>query len=339
MKRKLILILLQVLVCAALANAQWTSSRPDGHAPMGVMGDHTHGSGEFMLSYRFMTMGMKGSRDGTDAIDDADIVAAGGPYGYMVTPTEMPMQMHMFGGMFAPKANLTLMVMVPVISSSMDHMTRAGGKFTVESSGVGDVKLSGLLTVSRAGNSRIHLNIGVSLPTGSIDQKDVTPASGGQEAPLPYPMQIGSGTIDLLPGITFLGQSRDWSWGCQGKATIRLGENDNKYTFGNNYMATVWGARRFNGWWSGSVRLAGLKWLDVKGADPRLNPAMVPTADPGLRAGSSISAGVGINFEVPTGSLHGFRLAVEGLIPFYQSLDGPQLETDYQVVVGTQYAW
>ena len=42
----------------------WTSSRPDGHAPIGVMTDHTHGAGEFMWSYRFMYMAMDGNRDG-----------------------------------------------------------------------------------------------------------------------------------------------------------------------------------------------------------------------------------------------------------------------------------
>jgi hypothetical protein len=31
--------------------------RPDGHAPLGVMGDHRHASGEWMLSYRFARMG------------------------------------------------------------------------------------------------------------------------------------------------------------------------------------------------------------------------------------------------------------------------------------------
>ena len=43
--------------------------RPDSHAPIGVMGDHTHSAGEVMLSYRFMRMSMEGNRDGTDHVD------------------------------------------------------------------------------------------------------------------------------------------------------------------------------------------------------------------------------------------------------------------------------
>lgn len=34
--------------------------RADGHAPIGVMGDHLHKTGEVMLSYRFMHMDMGG---------------------------------------------------------------------------------------------------------------------------------------------------------------------------------------------------------------------------------------------------------------------------------------
>ena len=36
------------------AQYEWTSSRPDGHAPIGVMGEHTHEQGEYMLAYRYM---------------------------------------------------------------------------------------------------------------------------------------------------------------------------------------------------------------------------------------------------------------------------------------------
>lgn len=32
------------------AQFEWTASRPDGHAPIGVMGEHTHSRGEWMQS-------------------------------------------------------------------------------------------------------------------------------------------------------------------------------------------------------------------------------------------------------------------------------------------------
>jgi len=49
--------------------------------------------------------------------------------------------------------------------------------------------------------------------------------------------------------------------------------------------------------------------------------------------------GVGLNFLIPGGPLKGNRFAVEGLFPVYQHVDGPQLEQDWMVTAGWQYAF
>jgi len=51
----------------------------------------------------------------------------------------------------------------------------------------------------------------------------------GANQHLPYPMQPGSGTWDLLPGLTCLGRAAELSRGVQGVGVQRLGENDNDY--------------------------------------------------------------------------------------------------------------
>ena len=327
----------------------WTSQRPDGHAPIGVMGDHTHGAGEVMLSYRYMLMPMEGSLIGTDAIADEAIVSPTGE-NFLVTPIRMPMQMHMLGAMVAPTNDLTLMLMVPFVFNEMDHITRMSVQnspgavaFTTESGGLGDVKLTALYTLARPEHLRIHANLGVSLPTGSIDEQDVTPMSGGNEVRLPYPMQIGSGTFDLLPGVTYLGQRAAWSWGAQASAVVRLGENDNGYRFGNVYGGTLWGAYKLTPMFSASLRAEAKTWGDVDGADPAyamaVNGRVVPTVFADLRGGTRVDAAVGVNFFVPSGSLHNFRIGVEGMLPVYQDLDGPQLEVKPMLEVGVQYSF
>jgi hypothetical protein len=87
------------------------------------------------------------------------------------------------------------------------------------------------------------------------------------------------------------------------------------------------------------MRIEGRAWSNIEGSDPDLNPAMVPTADPSLRAGKRIDGYAGLNFEVANGPLHGQRLAIEVGIPLWQDLDGPQLETDWVLVAGWQYAF
>ncbi len=308
---------------------KWSAARPDGHAPIGVMGDHAHKKGEFMFSYRYMFMNMDGNRDGTNSLSDREVLQD-----FMVTPVDMTMQMHMVGGMYAVNDDLTLMAMVPYVSKEMEHLTRMGGRFTTNSEGFGDIKTTALYTIFNQDKQRVHLNLGASFPTGSINEKDDTPA--GENQILPYPMQIGSGTFDLLPGITYLGQSGKGSWGAQALTTLRLGKNNNGYRLGNKYQLSGWVARNWTDWLSTSLRLTGTTWGDIDGADDRLNPMMIPTADPDLRNGTQINLGFGINLYAPEGNLQGSRLAMEFELPILRDLDGPQLETDWQFTLGLQ---
>lgn len=314
------------------SNNLWRSGRPDGHAPIGVMGDHTHEAGAVMFSYRFMRMDMAGNRDGTMDLTPAQVLQQ-----FPVTPTEMTTDMHMLGVMVAPTDELTLSLMAPYMFKGMEHITRMGTRFTTQSDGFGDIRLMGLYKILDQDRQRIHLNAGISFPAGSTNQRDDTPAGPNQV--LPYPMQLGSGTFDLHPGITYLGQSEGWSWGGQALGTIRLGTNGNSYRLGNRLNITGWGARRWNNWFSTSVRLNGNTWGNISGADPRLNPATIPTADPNRRGGTRLDVGLGLNFLVNKGALAGHRLAIEFALPVYQSLDGPQLETDWLLTVGWQKAF
>lgn len=315
------------------AQYEWTSGRPDGHAPLGVMGDHVHETGEFMLSYRFMHMTMDGNRTGTEAVTPATVLQD-----FMVTPISMPMVMHMVGGMYAPSDRVTLMAMVPYVNIEMDHQTRPGGTFTTEGSGLGDVGLSALIGLQNEGAFRAHLHAGFSVPTGSIEIMDATPMSSGNDVQLPYPMQLGSGTFDLKPGITALWMNPDWSGGAQGMATLRMGENDHEYTLGNRFEAGAWVARKLTDWASLSVRGLLTTWGDIEGQEPApsVNPMVVPTARTDLRGGTRLDIPFGLNLYAPSGALAGHRIAVEFNLPVYQDLNGPQLETDGILMIGWQ---
>ncbi len=309
-----------------------------GHAPIGVMGDHIHPKGEWMASYRYMHMEMNQNYDGTSEVSTAEILAD-----YVVAPESMDMDMHMFGLMYAPTDWLTVMAMIPFITKSMDHV-RMADPFTTESQGVGDLKLSALVQAWKNDHHGVHVQLGFSSPTGSIDETDDLPAPMVPDTQLPYPMQIGSGTFDLIVGTTYTGHRADWTWGGQASAVIRLGENDRDYRLGHRYEITGWGAYHIIDPVSVSFRLAWHQNFDIEGADPDLNPMMVPTADPSLRAGRRLDALFGIDllpadlgdaFDV----MKGLRLALEGGLPAYQSLDGPQLGVSWQIMTGIQYAF
>ncbi len=319
----------------------WVGARPDAHAPIGVMGDHVHAKGEWMLSYRYMSMTMDGSQDGHRDLDSGNITSLTG-FGFLVTPLNMTMQMHMLGAMYAPSDDWTLMAMVPWLENEMDHRNRAGLEFSTRSRGLGDIRIGGLRSLWQDDHTRAHLNFNVSLPTGSINAEDQTPLSMGMDTQLPYPMQLGSGTYDLMPGITVLGKEAGWSWGAQAIATLRTGENSNDYRLGNRQDATTWIAVEAAESLSLSTRLAYSHWNDIHGADPdlagQLAGMIVPTVDPKLRSGDRLDILFGLNWTARAGSLKGHRLALEIGWPLAQDLDGPQLETDVLLTLGWQLA-
>ena len=311
--------------CTAAAD---TRKLPDDHAPIGVMGDHLHNKGEWMASYRFMNMGMDGNRDGTDRLDESEVLLSGTGR-YRVAPTDMSMTMHMLGLMYATSDNLTLMAMIPYIENDMGHVTAMGGAFNTSSSDLGDISLVALSSFSNG----MLWQMGLSFPTGDQNQKDLTPTGNSV---LPYSMQIGSGTYDLIAGVGENIQGDSDSWGYQVRGVFRLGENDNDYTQGHQVNVSGWYAKRVSSFISLSVRGIYEYRSNYDGEDSRLLMAqaikLVPTVDPNLRAGERIDVALGLNW------LHvsGYRFALEYQKPIWQDLDGPQLETDGLLTLGWQ---
>ncbi len=295
-----------------------------------VLGTHTHLAGEWMIGYQPMVMSMTGNRAGTRRLADSEVLQ-----NFMVTPTAMRMDMQMFHLMYAPTDDLTVMVMASHLRLSMDHLTRMGMRFTTEAAGFGDTKAEVLYTavgdVLQQGH-RILLAAGVSLPTGSIDQRGDTLA--GPDQLLPYPMQLGSGTFDLLPGIVYLGQTDRWAWLTQADATLRVGKNSSDYALGDRLRLTGWGSRQVTEWMAVNGQVEGLIWGNIDGANPGLNAGMVPTADPLLRGGTRVDVSLGLDFYVAEGTATGNRLGVELTLPVYESFDGPQLGTDLHLTAG-----
>lgn len=310
---------------------QWSSARPDGHAPIGVMGDHYHKKGEVMFSYRYMPMWMEGSLQSSDDITDEEIYQD-----YMIAPQKMQMSMQMLGMMYAPSDNLTLMVMANYISNSMDLKTGMGVDFTTESCGLGDITVGGLVKLFNKNSKSLHGNIGISIPTGDIDQRDATPMM--DDAQLAYPMQLGSGTWDPTVGLTYLGQAEKFSWGSQSKYKFRLGENSENYTFGNRFDLVGWGALKVSDQVSFSTSLSYFNTQEISGVDSDLNPMMMPLFNTMNSGRSQLDIGLGSNFSVTEGSLKNLRLSVEVKLPAYQKVNGVQMKNSLAATFGIQYA-
>ncbi|WP_374575747.1 transporter [Phenylobacterium sp.] len=325
--------------------------RADAHAPIGIMGDHTHHAGEFMFSYRFMHMDMKGSLDGTDDISPQAIVTSvanpnAPPATLRVAPLKMGMDMHMFGAMWAPSDRVTLMAMTSYVQKDMDHLTFQGmsgttqlGTFTARSEGFGDTRVIALISVAKTAASSLHVQAGVSAPTGSIDKSDqvLTPMNTRPTLTLPYAMQLGSGTWDPILGVTVRHKAGDWTFGGQANAIFRVAKNDRDYALGDEFNASAWAAWSPAPAWSFSARTQYASSGGIDGRDTRIT-APVQTADPANYGGERLDLYAGVNWVGQSGALRGQRFAAEIGAPIYQDLNGPQLKTGWTLMLGWQYA-
>lgn len=322
----------------ARADTSGFTARPDGHAPIGVMGDHMHERGGLMLSFRWARVRMDGNRDGTHDLSARAVLGRG----YTATPLDMDTDLFLLGLMGAPTDWLTLTLMLPYWSKTMDHLAQPDPMmqmpFTTESAGLGDLQVGGLLRLWENEHHHVHLNLGLSLPTGAIRKTDDTPAMA--HATLPFPMQLGSGTVDLVPGLTYVGHARRLSWGGQVRGIARLGENHAGWTASDAVDATAWLAVPLLDWLSVSGRAAYGWWSNFDGDEKRPPPpSAIPTADPGRRGGQRLDLLPGLNLDLRLGPLGRQRFGIEAAFPVVQSLDGPQLALDWRVMVGWQKAF
>ena len=323
--------LISTLIFSSLSahEGPWTSARPDGHAPISVQGDHMHEMGEWMVSYRYMSMEMEGLLKGSNTL--APTMMATGFMPNML-PTEMTMDMHMFGTMYAISNKWTLMGMLNYLDN---EMSMPMGK--MDSSGLGDIKIAGLYDLAQWDSGRrMHLKLGLNLPTGSIDEKHNGNILG-------YGMQLGSGTYDFEPAITYLAQTENYSYGAQLGGILRIGENDQDYTLGNRFEAALWGARKITDSLSASAKFDYSSQSEIDGSDSRLDTRNMMMASPGFQTGSQgrdiTTFGLGLNYYFQNNGLSGHRLAAEWETPIDQKVNGVQLELDSVWTLGWQYAW
>ena len=349
-------VLITALTQPAMAHDKGqTRPHATDHAPIGVMSDHRHKTGELMISYRFMSMEMDGSRDGTNSLTPEEIATTtpnrfantpGQPPTLRVVPTDMQMDMHMVGAMYGLTDRVTLMGMTSYVEKSMNHLTFQGGMgatvlggFETTSKGIGDSTFGAIIGLDdRKKKSRqVNLNVAISLPTGSITETDqvLTPTGATPTLRLPYPMQLGTGTYDFKPGITYFDRAGKIGWGTQASARIPLGRNSEDYKYGSMVEATTWLTYEPEHWVSISGRVKAKSQGDISGIDASII-APVQTADPDFSGGDMIEAFIGVNLAGQSGALKGHRLAFEYGVPLYRNLNGPQLETDSMFTLGWQ---
>ncbi len=301
-------------------------------APLGVQGAHVLKPGKWMLAYTYGHMAMDGNLDGDRDVSIKEILKK-----YSVAPESMDVDMHMICAMRGLTENLTAMVMLPYSFKSMTMVMRNGTRFKGHSDGIGDLQMSVLYSLYRTPAHQFVFSGGLSVPTGSINARDDTPTAVNSK--LGYTMQLGSGTVDLLPTLTYMGKWERIHWGAQTSGTLRLGRNDEGYRWGDRYRLTAWAGYQVYDGLIGSLRLDWQSWDNIHGQDSEFDPTKTPGKDSNLRGGDRLDILPGLAWYLDKGPLKGNRLFIEGGVPIYQYLDGPQGKTTWLLSAGWKFVF
>ncbi|NOU23614.1 MAG: DUF3570 domain-containing protein [Methyloglobulus sp.] len=265
--------------------------------PAGVLFAHALAkAGDTMVGYRYMHSQQAGNfLHGNKALSEQQTLANGCPGsvriddidgsihfdgGCKLLPQEMSMSMHMLDLMVAPTDWLTLMLMPQFVdmdmalyqpSSTIDLGSQGHSHGTAhghETGGIGDTGMYALVKLFDTPSHHTHASFGFSAPTGDVGVK--LNSLGKNTGFIHYGMQLGSGTWDFKPSLTYTGKAEDWSWGAQVGGTKRM-ENSNSsgYALGDLFETSIWGGYDLTHWLSATVR-AAYNWQgSIKGRYPR----------------------------------------------------------------------
>jgi len=315
--------------------------------PAGVMISHVHPKNEWMISYRYMHMGMGLPMQGSTSISELAVYTS-----YLAYTPSMQMDMHMLMGMLGITDRLTAMVMLNYLSSSMDMNMLAGHSHTMNgmtmasatsmkmnTQGLGDTKLQLLYGLIKNEQTQLVLNFGASIPTGSIQHIGSTDDMFYPNTRLPYMMQLGSGTLDFLPGITFVQQRDKLAYSLQVQGNLHGYANAVGYQWGNELNTTAW--LGYN-WWKGfgsTVRLEG-NWMSrMGGSDKSVYAYNETSANPANYGGSRIVGHLGLSYQFEEGIISNHRLAVETGLPIHQQVTGIQNKLNQTWIASWSYSF
>ena len=293
------------------------------------------------VSYSYHKSRFKDYLDGSNRIPVEDVLFSPGEEprtdkNFPVVPTDIEQEIHTFRIAYDFATDMSVSLTIPYIKQSTDHISIVPdySNFNITTDGLGDITLLGSYRFAKTVRSRWQAGLGVSFPSGSIEEEGDTPRAPGKQQ-LPYTMQLGSGTYDVPAYVSYLRNETAFTWGVDVSAKIRLGENDRDYRLGNTLSASSWARLTTISWIQPSIKVGYRYWADIHGADTSLMvpgpyPYPAPVVDPSLYGGDQVDLLIGLRIPVSSNERY---FDLEFGKPIYQSLNGPQSSEDYRFAV------
>ena len=305
-----------------------------GNMPLNIPGAGTPEPHEFRVKMNLSWGKMVGLRRGTSNRSTKDTLGQ-----YMMTQRKMDMYMSNVSVGYAFSDRFFAGIMGMYMEKDMEMIRRGGRRSSMNSQGAGDTMLM-TKTLLYADDyliptSQVSLLLGVSIPTGSIDQDDT-----GQI--LPYSMQLGSGTFDPFIGVLYEGSSSPFWWGANASYLARAYENYKSYNLGDEYRLDLYGMYQLRHNLVGELQIKGKYVGDLEGEAQEIeqdgdghmngNPNMAFMSnlyDPDNYGGSTVDLTTGVQWQ----PFRNHILNAQFSVPLFQNLHGTQMERDFTASV------
>ena len=316
-----------------------------GNMPLNIFGGGIPEPKEFRFKLSQMIMEMGPLRDGTDEISNDDLIGSANGTNFPALPTDMQMYMTMIGAAYSFSDDFAVMGMTSYIENTMRMNLRNGNDFTMTSGGIGDVTLLAKYRAYADDNmvptNQVSVLFGLSLPSGSINKKFSNHTNDTFNGSLlPFKMQLGSGTVDPIIGLTYQGSRDPFWWGFNTQLEGHIYDNEQGYRRAQELRYDFYAMKQvhdkvvvhaqLNGWYEGKfsdeaydVRVLGAGHNALSTA----NNLVSPLFDPDNYGGHKLHFGLGVQFQpLP---LHVMELTAS--VPIHQDLNGPQLQDNWMV--------
>lgn len=320
-----------------------------GRIPAGVSGAHMVRAGELRLGVAGAYMRMEGNYIGSSRVSPETIVTTV-PSNvfigttremYRIVPSWMNVENLAVNAMYGVSDDVNVTLMVPYLRKTMSMTTFAGstgatilGQSSSTTQGAGDMTAGASWRFFHQGEgSYALLNLGVSLPTGSITESAtmLSPMNRLMTSRASYGMQLGAGTVDLLPGLTYVGNDGRGFWGAAYRGRFATKNNSEGYHYGARHQMDAWTGYAVAQGVAITGRIAGAAQGRIHGADPQIS-GLMQGSNPNFYGGRKIDVFAGLAFSGMALGLKGANLSVEAGDTVYQYLNGPQLGSSWQVI-------
>lgn len=241
------------------------TANADGHVPAGVDYERPLVGGQYAASYRYgLDVYGGGFQHGADGAPDARVEnqACGEQNVCEFLESGIGTHVQALDLLYAPSDWLTLEVQPHLVDSHVDQrlvnfifhpflgFPKPDETRTHTMGGLGDTTVAAVVPLFDSDAERIDASFGVSVPTGSVNVR-----RAGTNQYLDYAQQLGSGTWDFEPALTYNGSRDPLFWGAQASASLRLEDRNNAgYALGNVYRATGWAGVEVFDWLSATIR-------------------------------------------------------------------------------------